>query len=64
MRERVCAGLDRAKTDVKQLGRPTSITSDQMSEIWELRQPGKTYRGTADHFDVSVGTVQRAVNAV
>lgn len=64
IRERVNAGLDRARAEGKRLGRPSTIDESRMAEIWEFKQSGKTYRETADHFNVSVGTVQRAVNAV
>lgn len=61
IRERVCAGLDRARAEGKQLGRPVSINRDMMTEIRAYKDGGHTFKATADHFGISVGSVQRSL---
>lgn len=60
IRERVHAGLDRARSQGKQLGRPKSIDDKTASAIRKARGSGMSFRKVASQFEVSVGAVQRA----
>ena len=58
IRERVRAGLRRAKDEGKQLGRPR-IAADLERRIIAALKAGETIRGAADKFNVNPSTVQR-----
>lgn len=60
IRERVHAGLDRAKAQGKTLGRPKTLDDDTAVALREARQEGKSFRAVASEFGVSLGAVQRA----
>jgi DNA invertase Pin-like site-specific DNA recombinase len=65
LRERVTAGLVRAKAQGKVLGRP-KVSADTEEQIRRLRAEGKGIRKIARLVNVGTGTVQRVVaeNAV
>mgnify|MGYP001990034155 CR=1 FL=1 len=56
--ERVQAGLQRAKTQGKRLGRPP-VLPIQVEKIRRLRTEGLSYRKIAKRMDLSVCTVHR-----
>ena len=61
IRERVMAGLTRAKAEGTRLGRPATVTDDmaKVSKIRAARAAGKSLRAIAEEYDVGVGTVGR-----
>jgi len=61
LRERVNAGLARARAEGMQLGRPAEIAGDasKVKAIRAARASGKSFREVAREFGVGVGTVQR-----
>jgi DNA invertase Pin-like site-specific DNA recombinase len=61
MRERQNIGIQRARKLGKYKGRPVAIPQSNKTLMVQYVQDGNSYRKTADHFNVSVGTVQRAV---
>lgn len=61
IRERVMAGLARAKAQGKKLGRPKATDEATRDAIRAARSAGTSFRKIAREFDVSVGAVQRAV---
>jgi DNA invertase Pin-like site-specific DNA recombinase len=58
IRERVNAGLSRARAEGKKLGRPR-IGADLEQRVRELRSAGKGIKAVAKELSVGVGTVQR-----
>jgi len=58
IQERVRAGLKRAVSEGKQLGRPR-IDADTEQRIREALKAGETIRGAAERFNVNPSTVQR-----
>ena len=58
IRDRVLAGLNRAKAQGKRLGRPP-VPPIQIQKIKLLRQEGLSYRKIARQMDLSVATVHR-----
>ena len=61
MKERQAIGIQRARKLGKYTGRPVAITQSNKTLMAQHVEAGNTYRKTAGHFNVSVGTVQRAV---
>ena len=61
MKERQRIGIQRAKLQGKYKGRASSIPFSSKQLMAQHVAAGNTYRNTAEHFNVSVGTVQRAV---
>ena len=59
IQERVRAGLARARSEGKQLGRPRLAAKLEAAIRAALSQPGGSVRKVAKRFDVSPGTVQR-----
>ena len=59
--ERTKAGLERARANGKQIGRPRRVF--QRSQILELRAAGQSWRQMAAVFGVGVGTVRRAYHS-
>ena len=61
IRERIIAGLERAKSEGKTLGR-RKVTNDTMTaKIIELRNDKKSIRAIASEVGVSVGTVSKSL---
>ena len=65
LRERVNAGLARARAEGTQLGRPAEIASDEkkVRSMKAARAAGKSVRAIASEHGVGVGTVQRLTAA-
>jgi len=61
LRERVNAGLARAKAEGVSLGRPTSVDAACVKQIRVDRAAGMSIRALAAKHDVGVGSVQRAI---
>lgn len=61
MKERQRMGIQRAKLEGKYKGRPESIPKASKVLMAQHVAAGNTLRKTAAHFNVSVGTIQRAV---
>lgn len=58
--ERTQAGLNRAKAEGKQLGRPMALTVVEQAEIVEKRKAGISLRTLAKEYGTSLASVQRA----
>ena len=63
IRERTLAGLERAKSEGKTLGRKKVINDKITSQIIELRNAKKSIRAIASKVGVSRGTVSNVLNA-
>ena len=63
IRERTLAGLDRARSEGKTLGRKKVITDEITSKIVNLRSIGRSIRDIASEVGVSRGTVSNVINA-
>jgi DNA invertase Pin-like site-specific DNA recombinase len=61
VKERVQAGLDRARAEGKTLGRPRVIVN--RAKVWKLKDAGRSIREIAASMRLSHGTVQRALAA-
>ena len=59
--ERVKAGLDRAMSEGKRLGRPPALTPEQVQECWRMYAETSSIRRVAWKSGVSQGTVKRAL---
>ncbi len=57
IRERVIAGLRKAKADGKHIGRPRAVLN--RLRIEQLRQEGLTWRGTAERMGLPMSTVYK-----
>lgn len=62
--ERTNAGLDRAKSEGKTLGRPARIAPKDRKAVIELRRGGMSISGLSRHFGVSRQTISRVLDAV
>jgi DNA invertase Pin-like site-specific DNA recombinase len=62
IRERVNAGLAKAKAEGKQLGRPRLDDANRVAQITKLREQGMGKRKIAKTLGIGVSVVQRAVN--
>ena len=60
IRERVNAGLDRARKQGKVLGRP-KLPPIKVRKVQELRQQGMSYKNIAKKTGVSVGKVHQII---
>lgn len=61
IRERTIAGLDRARSEGKTLGRKKVITDEITSKIVNLRSIGRSIRDIASEVGVSKGTVSNVL---
>ena len=61
MKERQRIGIQRARKLGKYKGRPVAIPQSNKTLMAQHVEAGNTYRKTAEYFNVSVCTVQRAV---
>ena len=64
IRERVCAGLQKAKRNGVKLGRPSKMNDGLKSAIRLLRDKGMAIKQIAAQCQVGVGTVYSALTAV
>jgi len=62
IRERVNAGLDRARAEGKTLGRP-ALSDDTKDKVMEAKEQGLSVRRIAAHVGVSVGAVHKILQA-
>lgn len=62
--ERTHAGLERAKSQGKILGRPARIAPKDRQQVIELRHGGMSISGLSRHFGVSRQTISRVLGAV
>ena len=62
--ERTQAGLSRAKAEGKALGRPSSLTSEQLAEVRRKRSEGVSLGVLAKAYGVSRAAIQRAEKRV
>lgn len=62
--ERTQAGLRRAKSEGKKLGRPSALTSSQREEIQSALRNGQNVAPLAKRYNVSRQTVMRIRNAL
>ncbi|MEK4034260.1 recombinase family protein [Methylocystis sp. IM3] len=63
LRERTAAGIERAKAEGKQPGRPSRLTEEQQAEIRARLAKGETVYSLAKAFDVDRRLIQRARDA-
>ena len=61
IRERTLAGLKAARARGRRGGRPRRLDEKQEAMIWRLRQKGESIREIGRVFNVSAGTVSRAL---
>ena len=61
IRERTLAGLKAARARGRRGGRPRRLDEKQVAMIWQLRQKGESMREIGRIFNVSAGTVSRAL---
>jgi DNA invertase Pin-like site-specific DNA recombinase len=64
IRERICAGLDRAKKKGTKLGRPTVMNDSMRSAVKLLRERGMAIGQIARELQCGVGTIYKVVNGV
>ena len=64
IRERTLAGLERAKSEGKTLGRRKVTNETMTAKILELRTAKKTIREIASEVGVSIGTVSKTLKVV
>lgn len=57
--ERTHAGLARAKSEGKEVGRPSSLTPRQQEQVWERIASGATVAALAREFNTSRQTIMR-----
>jgi putative DNA-invertase from lambdoid prophage Rac len=62
--ERTQAGLSRAKSEGKALGRPSALTVDQLAEVRRKRSEGVSLGTLAKAYGVSRAAIQRAEKRV
>jgi DNA invertase Pin-like site-specific DNA recombinase len=63
LRERINAGLARAKAEGKKLGRPTNVNSSVVTSVKLLRQNGHSIHKIAKSLRIGVGTTQKILAA-
>lgn len=62
--ERTQSGLSRAKAEGKTLGRPSSLSADQLAEVRRKRTEGASLGSLAKAYGVSRAAIQRAEKRV
>ena len=63
IRERVCAGLARAKAEGKRLGRPTNVNVNTGVAVKLLREKGASIHAIAKQLKIGVSTTTRLLAA-
>lgn len=61
IRERTLEGLKSARAQGRVGGRPRSLTEEQEASIYRMREQGDSIRQIARTFEVSIGTISRAL---
>ena len=59
MRERIVAGIARAKSEGTKFGRPTNVNNDTVAAIRVLREKGVSIRKVASTLGIGVGTIYK-----
>ncbi|MGH2478047.1 MAG: recombinase family protein [Stellaceae bacterium] len=62
-RERIMAGLDRARREGKRLGRPSNVNSSVITSVKLLREKGHSIHNIAKSLHIGVGTTQKILRA-
>lgn len=63
IRERIHAGLRRARSKGKRLGRPSRLSSDQIAELYRRRAAGESLRAIAASAGLSKSRIQMIVSS-
>ena len=63
IKERTQAGMERARKQGKQIGRPSNINEGLIQSIKYMRDKGLGIRRIASELSVGVGTVYKVLNA-
>lgn len=63
IRERINAGIARARADGKKLGRPTNVNDSVRASVRLLRDRGLSIHKIAKHLRIGVGTTTRILQA-
>ncbi len=63
IKERVCAGLARARANGKRLGRPSNVNSNTSVAVKLLREKGHSIHSIAKQLHIGVGTTTRLLAA-
>lgn len=64
IKERTKAGLERAVSDGKKLGRPSALTAEEVAQVRDKKAAGASVSALAREFDVSRATILRATDAL
>jgi len=62
IRERINAGLARAKSEGKKLGRPSSFNEGMARSVRLLREQGMSIKKIASNLEIGIGTVYKALD--
>lgn len=63
IRERIAAGISRARAQGRKLGRPTNVTDQTAAQVRMLRNHGQSIRSIAADLRIGVGTVRSFLTA-
>lgn len=63
IKERVCAGLTRAKAEGKKLGRPSNVNANTAVAVKLLREKGHAIGAIAKQLHIGVGTTMKLLEA-
>jgi DNA invertase Pin-like site-specific DNA recombinase len=63
IRERIRAGLARAKAEGKKLGRPSNVTTDTVERVRTMRDQGLAIHKIAKTLRIGVGTTSKILKA-
>ena len=62
IRDRINAGLARAKSEGKKLGRPSSFNEGMARSVRLLREQGMSIKKIASNLEIGIGTVYKALD--
>ena len=63
IRDRINAGLNRARSEGKKLGRPSMVNDALVTSVKMLRDSGHSIHGIAKQLKIGVGTTQKILRA-
>lgn len=63
IRDRINAGLNRARSEGKKLGRPSMVNDALVTSVKMLRESGHSIHGIAKQLKIGVGTAQKILKA-